>query len=392
MIPYLRMTAIGLLLALLAVATPAQSPLGQQPRPGPGDRRIRTLVYQPDTVFALITHFYIATAIHFGEDESLLPRPIIGGDPLAWDIQIIAANAISVKPIAESPATNMTIYTDRHVYYFELDVARKHDRTDATYGIHFVYPFAAARRARQGAANPDPAPDARLVKQQEALINNSVPLADLYSDYRISGARDIRPVSVFDDGLFTYFRFAPGARTPAIYARDADGLKNVNHHSKRDYLIVQRLADRFELRLGRHKAQVRRVMPIARKARPLPAPGLALRPDASERPVGTSTGFPILPRQRPKPAPAAPETIPAQAGTPAATGTVTVPRPATVLRPPPDDPARHIGILPTERFIEYTGQAPAIPCAGGYWERSHRPANPDRLHFLLRCPEAGVDE
>jgi type IV secretion system protein VirB9 len=56
---------------------------------------------------------------------------------------------------------------------------------------------------------------------------------------------------VFDDGRFTYFEF-PGAREiPAIFAIGSDDeATRVNWHMNGSFVVVQRTARKFTIRLG----------------------------------------------------------------------------------------------------------------------------------------------
>ena len=417
--PLLSLALLGLVLPALAAPAPAlpdRAP-GQHPRPGIGDPRIRNLLYSDGQVYAITTNYYITTAIHFGRDETLLPRPIIGGDPLAWDIQIIGPNAISIKPIATSPDTNMIIYTDKRVYYFHLSVATEHSTTNAVYGVHFSYPMEEATRRRSHnaaieAAKPDP--DQSLIRRQQDILRNSIALNNIYTDYTMKGSKTIKPNTVFDDGRFTYLRFDPHHPVPAIYAKDTTGETLVNHHARQNYLIIQRLSNEFVLRLNRSKLRIIRNRPTGAVQINEPSVHTAIINQApySTRAANIGIGQ-ILPRSlRMSPQ----EKIDAHTRALIETDVVKhlPPTPYEEILPEPTivTPGTRMESLPTQnqqgplrailpaettpardntqplidQFIRFTGAAPDIPCDGGEWINTPDPDHPGQTRFILQCP------
>ena len=68
----------------------------------------------------------------------------------------------------------------------------------------------------------------------------------------LSGAEDIVPSLVFDDGRFTYFQFPGNREVPSIFVISPDGEEGrVNYHMAEDLAVVQRMSRRFVLRLGK---------------------------------------------------------------------------------------------------------------------------------------------
>ena len=378
---------------------------GQHPRPGIGDPRIRTITYQSNQVFAITTNFYVSTTIHFDKNESLLPIPIIGGDPLAWDIQVIAPNAIAIKPIAENPGTNMTIHTNKRVYYFHLDVASKHTVTNAVYGVHFRYPFEEQARARLNApqspftASSQNSGARAVIARQNELLRNSVALANIYTDYRIKGARNGKPETIFDDGHFTYFRFPPGIVIPAIYAKDPEGEKLVNHHNQHNYIIVQRLAHRFILRAGRSKTTVYRNKPPRYTASFDPSPAYSVREQqprqrvTRRRQIQPKIGMThdayshsdyLLQTPAIQNLPTTPyeELVPIHRNKQGneLSGPIQHILPGYKAQPMQDK------ALATDAFIKFRGTAPEIPCEDGEWHSRTNPQNPSQQQYVLHCP------
>jgi len=417
--PLLHLVLLGLVLPALAApaATPPERVPGQHPRPGIGDPRIRNLTYMEGAVYTITTHYFIATAIYFGADETLLPLPVIGGDPLAWDIHFIGPNAISIKPIARSPDTNMIVHTDKRLYYFHLTVAPAHSMTEAVYGVHFTYPLEqiAHDRARQQAierAKPDP--NQSLIRRQQEILRNSIALNNIYTGYTLRGNKAIKPNTVFDDGRFTYLRFDPHTPIPAIYAKDSTGEILINHHARQNYLIVQRLSNVFILRFNRAKLKITRNRPVGsiRNNEPVPHTPIVEQSPYTAPPATTGIGQiiprPAMSRQQqemeahtrtmietdvvkhlpPTPyvsGPPEPEIVTPASRLQARRENLQQ-DPLADMMPSDRTPARHDTPPLTDAFIRFTGAAPDMPCPGGKWIDTPDPDQPGQSRFVLQCP------
>ena len=72
-----------------------------------------------------------------------------------------------------------------------------------------------------------------------------------YSLAEGAGSTDIVPTLVFDDGRFTYMRFAGNREVPAVFQVLGDGSETVvNTRMEDDLLIVDRVSRRLTLRAG----------------------------------------------------------------------------------------------------------------------------------------------
>ncbi|MGH1355979.1 MAG: TrbG/VirB9 family P-type conjugative transfer protein [Thalassovita sp.] len=189
--------AITIMAAFASSANAAATPTG-----GPHDIRVRNAVYNPDQVYLIETDLKFATTIHFGRGERF--EAVIAGDTESFEITPVTnlGNVVSIKPHVSRAVTNMTIITNRRTYSFELREGHINGRTGRFYEVRFTYPEDRPRR------------NASSVKGFEAPKN---------FNYGISGNGDFEPVSVYDDGRYTYFTFAEGTRQPAIFKADSEG-------------------------------------------------------------------------------------------------------------------------------------------------------------------------
>jgi len=197
------------------------------------DPRIRTLPYDPDRVTVLKGYLGYQLMIEFADDERIENVSI--GDSLGWQITPNKkATLLFLKPMAKSPATNMTVVTDHRRYTFDLAVAagRARRAAEMAYVIRFAYP-------------PVPAPTIAAPEPPEAPVMRN-------RAYSYTGSRASLPALVFDDGHFTYFRWPEDAATPAIFIVAADGTESLVDYSVRDgFEVIEQTAPRFALRNGK---------------------------------------------------------------------------------------------------------------------------------------------
>jgi type IV secretion system protein VirB9 len=93
---------------------------------------------------------------------------------------------------------------------------------------------------------------------------DAVRIERLNFDYRMRGDAAFRPSQAFDDGRFTYIQLPAALQeTPAVFVAGESGEGQlVNYMTRGRFLIVQRLADRFLLRLGSSQVEVERRQPL----------------------------------------------------------------------------------------------------------------------------------
>ncbi|MBC7666876.1 MAG: TrbG/VirB9 family P-type conjugative transfer protein [Gemmatimonadaceae bacterium] len=222
-----------LIAAVLASLSPVAAQAVQAPRPGATDPRIRTVMYDPDQVVSLRGFFGYQMMLEFAPGERIENVSI--GDALAWQVTPNRkANLLFIKPVEAAAPTNMTVVTDQRRYSFEM-VARKATgprQADMAYVVRFLYPL---ETVAVGVEPPPPPPPER---------RNTA--------YTYTGSRAALPSLVFDDGRFTYFQWAEGVSTPALFLLSADGSESIVNYSVRDgFQVVEQLAPRFQLRNGK---------------------------------------------------------------------------------------------------------------------------------------------
>ena len=227
------------LLFMILSAVPVAS-FAQEYEP---DSRLRTLDYDPAAVVRLEGCPNFQTMITLAPDEHV--ENVGVGDSAAWQVTPNKrGNLLFVKAIAPKGYTNMSVVSDKRSYSFELHTAPASDcaRGHVTYELRFRYPPAPSAGTPVNPASP-PDPNAFLPVPEK---RNAA--------YTFSGAADLVPIRIFDDGISTYMKWAAGVSTPAVYALNSDNTESiVNYASRGDYFVVEQVAPGFVLRRGELK-------------------------------------------------------------------------------------------------------------------------------------------
>jgi len=228
-----------ILLISLSVAWAANAVIEAEPLAT--DTRLRVIVYNPNEVFKINGFYGYQSSMVFAPGEEV--ETLTMGDTVSWQIQP-SGNRIFFKPIDKDVTTNMTVITNKRVYYFELHdkSVDKIDDPDMVFSIKFLYPEDDNQISSYSGT-------AGFYSADEPDISDK----DRYNfDYTISGPESITPVKIFDDGIFTYFEFKDrNNELPAIFTVAPDKTESlVNFRISGRYLVVEKVAPRFTLRNG----------------------------------------------------------------------------------------------------------------------------------------------
>lgn len=214
-----------------AVAAAAAAPAPARPV----DPRIRVVPFEADQIVRLVAHTGFQVMIELEPGDRI--ETIAIGDATNWQITPNAAgNVVFVKPVGIGPITNLSMVTSRRRYNLELvaQSGAKARRGDIIFALRFV----------------DPAAPAPTPPQAQPAVTE-VPAGPVNRRYSFEGSDVNVPSEVFDDGRSTFFRFAPGAAQPAIFADlPGAGESVVNVQKRGDYVVVDQVAASFVLRDG----------------------------------------------------------------------------------------------------------------------------------------------
>lgn len=256
----MKQLILVLALGCTVLATPAFA--AQTPVSSPEDYRIKHINYDPNNVVRLDAVIGIATHIIVEPGETYVTHAF--GDPNGWDFAHVANNYF-IKAKAADSDTNLVIVTNKRSYNFILHYVGNYDSKgpngaiivhdittpwmmrQATLQVQFDYPLEQAQAAEAAAA--------------KAALASRFDVHGGYHNlnYSMSAtARDqeIAPINVWDNGRFTYFKFAPNTDLPNVYVVNSDGSETlVNRIMLPDdggwhVIVAEKIAPRFVLRLG----------------------------------------------------------------------------------------------------------------------------------------------
>jgi P-type conjugative transfer protein TrbG len=153
---------------------------------------------------------------------------------------------ITLKPSRVGLRSNLAIFTDRRVYYVELEA------TPETWMASVSWNYPGDRAASIKAAAE--------VAESNAPIAQGVSIEHLQFRYTITGdSPSWRPIRAFDDGAKVYIQFPSGiaqGEMPPLFVIGEKGESDlVNYRVHSPYYIVDRLFGAAELRLGGKSAQ-----------------------------------------------------------------------------------------------------------------------------------------
>jgi P-type conjugative transfer protein TrbG len=256
-----------LLLGALALGIPAHAASGDpkaqvgrandaarvQPERATFQGAIQKYTWADGALFQIYTAPGQVTDIALQEGEELVgPGPVAAGDTVRWIIGDTLSGAgasrrvhILVKPTRHDIMTNLVINTSRRTYHIELRA------TPATYmaGVSWSYPQDDLIALR--AADTE--------RERLAPVAGGIDFAALNFAYRVSGDKVAwRPQRVFDDGRQLFVEFGTDVATaempPLFILGDKGAAELVNYRVQGRFMIVDRLFERAELRLGSGRA------------------------------------------------------------------------------------------------------------------------------------------
>jgi len=199
------------------------------PRGVAADYHIKVVQYDVNNVVVLHGRYGYQTQITFAPNETVQSVSI--GDSMAWQA-VPVLNNLFIKPVAESK-TNMTVLTNARSYNFQLDSSDT--RVEPTYKLQLKY--------ADGGYDEMGTPNAVASFEPDKLNWK----------YSFTGDRDIAPVTAFDNGQFTYFKFKNDGMShlPSVFIVDKNRNETlVNYHMQGQYLVVNAVAKQFTLRDG----------------------------------------------------------------------------------------------------------------------------------------------
>jgi type IV secretion system protein VirB9 len=200
------------------------------------DSRIKTYVYSENEIFKVVVHYGYQVSIEFADGEEI--QTISTGNNYAWQITPVGRR-LFIKPLEENILTNMTIISNQRVYHIEVQSKGRSDSVDEelVYVVRFFYPS-------QDFESIIP----------DIMANNVDPIPTVKPfnfNYTLSGAKNIAPVKVFDDGTNTFFKFPDKVAMPKFEIEHSSGTQTLVPRQKGIYVVVNVVSNQIKLSLGK---------------------------------------------------------------------------------------------------------------------------------------------
>ncbi len=247
--------------ALICFASTATAQLS--PTPLRGDSRLVQHIFDADNTYLVLTKPKAVTHLQFGADE--LIQSVAAGDTANWELTPTKNRKnLFIKPKFDDMTTSMTVLTDRRTYQFVLQSTgegRKwYQRVSWVYGESLLTLDGTPSDTSEAPAAEKRATTAEPGRTPANQMPAGLQAENLRFNYEISGDAPFRPLVVFDDGRFTYFKLASSLQEmPALFAViEGNDYSLVNFEIKGDYLVAQRLLEHAVLKLGKAEVKVQR--------------------------------------------------------------------------------------------------------------------------------------
>jgi type IV secretion system protein VirB9 len=259
---------LACLLCAIAAAAAAATPTTATSAPDP---RLREVVYDAQAVVTVPVKRGVVTLVVLDADESIADVAAgLGGDcskvDAAWCIAAQPGGRhLFVKPKGNAAApNNLVVVTDKRSHAFKFVVLADADAKTPVFRLMVRAPAPRAAPTRltgsaidnlplipltvlSSASLPPTAQDivVERLQAQARVVNSHYAIAEG------QGSADIVPSLVFDDGRFTYFRFAGNGQLPAVFEVLGDQSETlVNTRMEGELLVVDRVSRRLVLRAG----------------------------------------------------------------------------------------------------------------------------------------------
>jgi type IV secretion system protein VirB9 len=227
-------------LGVLALAAPLRAE----------DPRLLSRLFDPHAVVRIDGRTNVETTIRFGDDE--LIENVAIGDSNAWQVTPNKrANLLFVKPLNPKAATNMTVVTSEHTYYFDLVANAKEARP--VYELAFTYPKEAKPAPKAADESAPNAVELAAAADPQSITDPSL----LNFAWSGEGDKKLLPARIFDDGNSTYLTWPARSPVPAILVKDKTGAEGpVNYSVHGDVIVVETVPRQLIFRSGKQMATI----------------------------------------------------------------------------------------------------------------------------------------
>lgn len=202
------------------------------------DSRFKLFPFLENGVYEVIALFDNTTYIEFEEGE--IVGSITNPKEEYWQFAP-KENRLFFRPIASDADTQITVMTNKRIYFFEMYAKEPDGNFDDDYTFYYQFSYPSAEEQKT------------IRRYSKSILPNIDLNPEQYNfNYTITGQPSLYPLKIFDDGEFTYFEFRDkGGVLPAIFTVDTGNYESlVNFRMIGNYLVIEAISPRFTLRNG----------------------------------------------------------------------------------------------------------------------------------------------
>lgn len=218
---------------------------------------IRYVDYHPDRIPNIITAEGIASEIIFEEDEDIVYHTF--GFDAAWEAIVVRDHILIFKSKDPQPETNLLVHTNKRHYVFTLssgnnDWSGNPNHSNANYSVRVRYHDGKTKEKKE-------AEERSQELRHREITSSTSPTVYTNYDYRAtSGASNLIPSRMWDNGVLTFMSFRSGTKRGVAYELQSNGKTAlVNQHTEKNgVLVVHGVYPNLILRLGDEAVELRR--------------------------------------------------------------------------------------------------------------------------------------
>jgi P-type conjugative transfer protein VirB9 len=247
-----------------AIAKSEAVDLAAQAIPAPKENRIVRYTYSPDVIFRILSVPGMTTHLELGEDEGVKEAPAIG-DQAQWAVTG-GPRHLFIKPLRFDLETSLTVVTNKRTYQFQL-IAVKTAGAQIFQKVSFLYPDRdmEVKLRKETETAVVEAEQNRLAGQ---VVATNVDPATLDFGFKIEGEAPFRPSTAYTNGKFTFLVMPNTQDSPAIFSLDEnDNPALINYQVKSNMIVVERVAAKLLLKIGKVEVLVTKLGPFEPKRR-----------------------------------------------------------------------------------------------------------------------------
>ncbi len=202
------------------------------------DSRFKVFPFMENGVYEVVALYDNTTYIEFEEGE--IVGSITNPKDDFWQL-VPKENRLFFRPIANNADTQITVMTNKRMYFFEMYAKEPDSSFDDDYTFYYQFSY------------PNEEEQKTIRRYSKSIMPNIDLNPEKYNfNYTITGQKELYPMKIFDDGEFTYFEFRDkGGVIPAIFTVDTGNYESlVNFRMIGNYLVVEAISPRFTLRNG----------------------------------------------------------------------------------------------------------------------------------------------